>query len=79
MKKKEQIGIQKLPRDTFPVFNNPDCVDAASAEQKGFVHNQDPVIGLVINGEAKAYPVRTMGIHELGNDIVGGVPVAVTW
>lgn len=75
----EQIGVQIIPRDQFPVFNNPVCVDPETAEEKEYIRNRDYVIGLVINGEAKAYPIGTMGIHELGNDTVGGLPVAVTW
>lgn len=74
-----QIGIQVVPRDAFPVFDHPEFVTPEKAEKKGFVHDRDPVIGLVINGQAKAYPIRTMGIHELGNDTLGGVPIAVSW
>jgi len=54
-------------------------VDPETAEEKEYIRDRDYVIGLVINGEAKAYPIGTMGIHELGNDTVGGLPVAVTW
>ena len=75
----EQIGTQMIPRDTFPVFDHPEFVDADVAEAKGYVQKRDPVIGLAINGKAKAYPVKTMGIHELGNDTLGGVPIAVSW
>ena len=76
---KEEIGVRVVPRDAFPVFDNPEFVNAQTAELKGYVHNRDPVIGIVINGEAKAYPISTMGIHELGNDTLGGVPIAVSW
>lgn len=75
----EQIGIQVVPRDAFPVFDHPEFVAADMAEKKGYVHDRDPVIGVVIGGEAKAYPIRTMGIHELGNDTLGGIPIAVSW
>jgi len=30
-------------------------------------------------GQAKAYPVRSLIRHEIFNDVVGGLPVAVTW
>lgn len=75
----EQVGVQVVPRDAFPVFDNPDFVTAETAEREGFVHDRDPVIGIILNGEAKAYPISTMGIHELGNDTLGGVPIAVSW
>ncbi|MCH8012929.1 MAG: DUF3179 domain-containing protein [Candidatus Marinimicrobia bacterium] len=75
----EQVGRQVVPKDAFPVFNNPKFVDIETAEKKGYVHDRDAIIGIAINGEAKAYPVSTMGIHELGNDILAGVPLAVSW
>lgn len=40
---------------------------------------RDPVISLVIDGDARAYPLRIMTWHEIVNDTVGGKPVAVTF
>jgi hypothetical protein len=37
------------------------------------------VIGLEINGEAKAYAIGPLNSREMVNDTVGGVPVLVTW
>jgi hypothetical protein len=37
------------------------------------------VIGLEINGESRAYPLRILSAHEIVNDKVGGKPVAVTY
>jgi hypothetical protein len=37
------------------------------------------VIGLSINGDNRAYPLKLMSRHEIVNDTVGGKPVAVTW
>lgn len=71
--------MQVVPKDAFPVFHNPRFVDATTAEKKRYVHDRDPVIGVAIEGRAKAYPIRTMGIHELGNDTLGTVPIAVGW
>ena len=31
------------------------------------------------NGEAAAYPVRQVAYHHIVQDVVGGVPVAVTY
>ena len=39
----------------------------------------DIVIGIVINGEAKAYPFNIMNWHEIVNDTVGGVNVTVSY
>jgi hypothetical protein len=32
-----------------------------------------------INGQARAYPIRLLSLHEVVNDTVGGQPIAVTW
>lgn len=37
------------------------------------------VIGVVINGEAKAYPIQVIGYHHQVKDTIGGSPVIVTY
>ncbi len=37
------------------------------------------VIGVVNNGEAKAYPIRFLGYHHQVQDTIGGKPVIVTY
>lgn len=65
-----------------------DDIPAIFAEDGLFVDAQtgseewpdaEGVLGLVINGDARAYPVRLLSLHEIVNDTVGGRPVAVTW
>jgi len=68
---------QVVDRDYFPVLDHPEMSSAAAAEE--FLGDDEPVIGVVLNGDARAYPVPVMGKHELANDTVGGVPVAVSW
>jgi hypothetical protein len=43
------------------------------------VDSQRLVIGIVNNGEAKAYPVRFLGFHHQVQDTIGGKPVIVTY
>ena len=71
--------FEGMGRDAFPVFNNPPMLTARAAEKTGRIFPRDAVIGVVYNGEAKAYPISVMGIHELGNDTIGGKPIAVSW
>ena len=73
------IGIQAVPRDAFPVFDNPDLLTVREAEAMNLVRDLDAVIGITVGGEARAYPIDVMGIHELGNDTIAGIPIAVTW
>lgn len=40
---------------------------------------QKLVIGVVINGEAKAYPIQVIGYHHQVKDTIGGSPVIVTY
>ena len=62
-------------RDAFPVLDTPAMKKAADSK----LESLEPVIGLVVGGEARAYPVAVMGHHELVNDVCGKTPVAVTW
>lgn len=39
----------------------------------------DRVVGVAIGDEARAYPLRILNWHEVVNDTVGGVPIAVTY
>jgi len=64
------------PKDGIPSIDNPQFVNASEAD---FVSDNDVVIGLEINGEAKAYPLSILVWHEIVNDNVGGTPVAVTY
>ena len=72
-------GRRVVARDNFPVFDDPKMVGVEQAEKLRFVQGRDLIIGIAHKGEAKAYPVPIMGVHELGNDTIGGKPVAVSW
>lgn len=37
------------------------------------------VVGVALGGEAKAYPVNFMNIHEMINDRIAGTPILVSW
>ena len=37
------------------------------------------MLGVDIGGDARAYPVDLLGLHEVVDDVVGGRPIAVTW
>ena len=60
--------------DIFPVYD-PTFVSAAAAS----ISDRHLVIGLAINGESRAYSVDTLNHREMVNDVVGGIPVLVTW
>ena len=65
--------------DAIPaLFAQPDHFVAVSAGDREW-EGEEPVIGLVVGGEARAYPIRLLSNHEVVNDHVGGRPVLVTW
>ena len=55
-------------------------VDRMHREERGkYLVGSDRVVGVVLGGEARAYPLRVLNWHEVANDTLGGVPVAVTY
>jgi hypothetical protein len=64
------------PKDGIPAIDNPRTVPISKATN---LTDTEPVIGLVINGRARAYPLRVLTWHEIVNDELGGVPVTVTF
>lgn len=64
------------PKDGIPPIDNPQF---ASVQSQNGLQDSEPVIGLIVNGEAKAYPIRILMWHEIVNDTIGGVPVCVTF
>jgi len=69
-------GRRAVPRDAFNVFNNPEMTPAAKAETVQF---EEPVVGVYVDGVAKAYPISTLKSSELVNDMCGDVPIAASW
>jgi hypothetical protein len=64
------------PQDGIPSIDRPRF--RIAAQHRG-LDAQEPVIGLVVGVDARAYPLRILMWHEIVNDVVGGVPVAVTY
>lgn len=65
------------PRDGIPSIDNPQFISPDQAE--AWLADNEPVIALEINGDARAYPLQILTWHEIVNDTVGDVPVAVTF
>lgn len=68
-----------LPRDGIPALSNPGSLpaDALVTLSRRFLLPSDPVAGVVLQGEARAYPLRVLVFHELVNDTLGGEPLLV--
>jgi hypothetical protein len=64
------------PKGGIPALMDPNYVSAAEAT---FLREKEQVIGVNLNGEARAYPLRIMSWHELVNDRIGDLPILVSW
>ncbi len=65
-----------VSKDQIPAIDDPVFVAVGAAKD---LADTDPVIGLTVNGESRAYPLRILIWHEIVNDEIGGVPVSVTF
>ncbi|MGB1289069.1 MAG: DUF3179 domain-containing protein, partial [Aggregatilineales bacterium] len=65
------------PKDGIPAVNDPDMESVEEAS--GWLVDRSPVIAVEIDGEARAYPQGILMFHEIANDEIAGVPVAVTF
>ena len=63
-------------RDGIPSLDNPEFVNAGKTR---FLSAKDRVLGIHINGIARAYPVRILNYHEIVNDSIGGVGIVITY
>jgi hypothetical protein len=65
------------PKDGIPAIDEPRFapVDAVRDD----LDAEEPVMTVAVDGDARAYPLRVLIWHEIVNDTVGGVPLAVTW
>lgn len=65
------------PPDGIPAIDRPAFVTPDEAAR--WLHAREPVLGVDIDGDARAYPLQILVWHEIVNDTVGGRPVAVTF
>ncbi len=82
---REQIVPAMQHRDMAPALTDPAVLTMTEVEQRD-AHARDPllvtddlVIGLLVNGEARAYPLHMLHVHEIINDRIGNLAIAVTW
>ena len=68
--------IPVLRADGIPAIDDPQFAPAASRDKLDAI---EPLLSVGINGDARAYPLQIMTWHEIVNNVVGGVPVVVTY
>ena len=64
-------------RDGIPPLDHPRFVSIDAAAR--FLAPREPVIAVALGGQARAYPLQILVWHEIVNDSLAGVPIAVTY
>lgn len=74
--KYDEIMSGGPPKDGIPSIDDPKFEEISEIDN---IADTEPVVGVVINGKAKAYPLRVLTWHEIVNDKLGGTPITVTY
>src|SRR5215472_10199714 len=64
------------PKDGIPAILEPKFVSASDAV---FLMPNDRVVGVLVKGRARAYPLKILNWHEVVDDALAGSPLAVTY
>ena len=80
----ERIVPSGMPRDGLHALVEPASwtlaqYDEGARQYRKLLVPGDRVIGVSLGGQARAYPLRFLVWHEVVNDTLAGVPIAVTY
>ncbi len=63
-------------KDNISSLDKPKFVPATKIKD---LADTEPLLSLNINGDVRGYPLRVLIWHQIVNDVVGGVPVVITY
>jgi hypothetical protein len=72
-------------RNMSPVVTNPtiltpeDIAQRNNSKRDPLVVSKDLVVGVEIRGQSRAYPLHFLHVHEIVNDTLGEIPIAIVW
>jgi hypothetical protein len=66
-----------LPVGAIPAIDDPSFLSGAAANAQ--MSPGEPVLGIVLDGEARAYSLWQLDAHEIVNDEIKGTAIAATW
>ena len=72
----DPAGLNLGAGSRFPALDDPAVVLADDAT---WMQDDEIILGIEWNGEARAYPVRMAFYHHVVNDSINGSPVLVTY
>jgi uncharacterized protein DUF3179 len=64
------------PPDGIVSIDEPTFEPASTVD---WLTDTEPVLSFTLGGEARAYPLRVMNLHEIVNDVVGGTPIVISY
>ncbi len=64
-------------KDGIPSIDNPKFWTREEANK--FLKDDDIVLGLEFEGEARAYPLKILNWHEIVNDVINNKPILITY
>ncbi len=72
-----EILVGHPVKNGIPALSDPrmESLDAAAA----WLSERSPVIAVELAGEARAYPLAVLMWHEIANDVIAEIPIAVTF
>ncbi|MCH7480492.1 MAG: DUF3179 domain-containing protein [Chloroflexi bacterium] len=65
------------PKDGIPSIDEPNFISVQSADE--WLDDVEPVILVQVGDDARAYPIQILIWHEIVNDVIDGMPVAITF
>jgi hypothetical protein len=65
------------PPDGIPPIDDPQFISVTDADE--WLNDPEPVLVVDVDGDVRAYPIQIMMWHEIVNDTVGDLPLAVTY
>lgn len=68
--------LSRVRRTAFAPLDQPEFLEA---EEAGYLADDELVLGLEWQGQARAYPVSMLTYHHVINDAVDGRPVLITY
>ncbi len=66
---------QVLPRGQIPSIDQPEWVEAGAAD----VPDEAWMLGIVIEGQARAFSINLLNAYEIVNDKIGDTAYAAVW
>lgn len=82
---REYLVASGQPRDFLRPLDDPQCIPGAEVaprnelERVKYAVSADRVVGVIVAGEQRAYPLQLLNVHEVIHDTLGGIPIAVTY